>query len=407
MSSGVYLVRVGTVLSAVGNGASGSVLLLFLASSMPAQLVAVPILFLSVGLSFGYLFCGPLVDSRHPLVVLVVGDVLRFVATAAIPFFLVTDHLLVVPLAVSCLVNGAMAAVSQTTLSALWADLAPAGRLRETLATNALLNRTGLAVGGGVGGILAGTGLFAFAIWLDAATFLLSAALWLVLLVTKSVGFVQPVERPTTKANPFSEVLASARLLRQTPWLFRYFLFTAIASIPGQIASTTAGPSALASMSPTQLAIWAAAPSWVLLAGNLLARLAHRIPLPGLVLVTSQSLIPIGQTLTVASSTAWGAIAFSSLGRFLEAVSQPSLNAYIGVNFPTGQRARVYAMTKGANSILAPLGLVATYWLLGGFSTTSVLMISGTTCATLVLLSLLTPGITKLEVQKVDNSIPE
>ena len=72
MSSGVYLVRVGTVLSAVGNGASGSVLLLFLASSMPAQLVAVPILFLSVGLSFGYLFCGPLVDSRHPLVVLVV-----------------------------------------------------------------------------------------------------------------------------------------------------------------------------------------------------------------------------------------------------------------------------------------------------------------------------------------------
>lgn len=341
-------IRTVTLITSVGNGLTGAALVFFLAHRLPATQVAYPLFFLTLGLSLAVLLLSPLTDRYSRPKVAAISDIIRMVATGALA---VTDWFPAICLAF--FLNGLMATLNQPAVTAVWSDLATGSDHRRKLfATNAALNRTGLAAGGLFGGVVVMSQTYALGFALDAATFLISAIAWWWL------HRRHPQLRGTPAPRTGFSLKGSWAVIAPVPWLVVYVLSQIVAALPLQVLSVSVPVVITTTLSPTMQGLWAALPSWLLLAGNIVGRVLPRIPAPGLLLAGAGALMAVAYGAIVAPHLVWLAITSMAVGRVMQAVAMPALHAWVGTHVEPHNQGKAFSLSSSAGTILGPVGVL-------------------------------------------------
>lgn len=384
-------IRAVTLVTSVGNGLTGAALVFYLVHRLPAHLVAYPLFFLALGLSLAVVFLSPLTDRFSRPQVAGLSDLVRMVATAALA---VTDWFPLVCLAF--FLNGLMSTVNRPAVTAVWSDLATdAEHRRKLFATNAALNRTGLALGGALGGLVVMGQHWPLGFWLDAATFALSGGFWLWL--HRAHPELRGPQTSTTEVtlSPLrldKSLRTSWAVIAPIPWLAVYVLSQVVMALPLQVLSVSTPVVIATTLSPTMQGLWAALPSWLLLAGNILGRLLPRIPAPGLLLALSGALMAGASGAVVLPQLVWVAIAAMAAGRILNAVAMPALNAWVGTAIDPKDQGKAFALSTDASTILGPVGILLAAPLVATFDPTTVTLTAAALATAMALSPLMVGG---------------
>lgn len=343
-----------------------------------------------------------LVDAVSRPRVIWVSDFVRFVATGALAL---TGNYAAICLAF--LLNGLMASLARPALSTVWSQLTEsADERRKVFATNAMLNRCGLAAGGFVGGICVATQSYALGFGIDAVTFLISALFW-VYVDRKHAE----LHGEKDKTQPIGRLIASMlrvdisfkkswSVIAVLPWLSVYVITEIIAAIPLQIISVSAPIAMVNTMSPKVLGLWAALPSWLLLAGNVIARLSPKIPVPGILMATGGAIMALAYLLAMYSHLVWIAIAAMAIGRLIDAWSSPAFNAWVGTYFSPKDQGKAFAFSADAGLLLGPIGILIAAPLVAVFPASTVTVVAALIAAVLALVPLLFKGFANLRPEK-------
>jgi hypothetical protein len=309
------------------------------------------------------------------------------------------------------LCNGVLGAVASPAVSVLWSSMCEGFNRRKVFATNAAVNRTGLALGALAGAVLIANNLFLFGFVLDAISFVLAAIVWLMcgrqLHLDARLGVspgngqksgvqeggVQEASKVPLVKRMFTGI---GMVMRQNTWLGVYFMVLVVSAIPAQLAVNAALPNTLVQEYSAQDAAWfSAIPAWVLLAGNLYARWRPSPRHPGLWLVCADIGLYAAYVALGLTQPMWFALTLLCLGRFAGAVGTPHLNAYISLEFSAHEQATVYAISDGSRAFLAPLGALVGSIALNYVSAPVLLAVSGALCVVLALVVLCTPGMSR------------
>ena len=297
-----------------------------------------------------------------------------------------------------------MAGLYSPALLAIWGDLIGlrGWDSRTVFATNALLNRIGLAGGGLVGGVLIANHAFAFGFGIDGLTFIVSAVYWL--LTYSGVQAARESTGSGHKASPshagfkaivsryVESMVSSWRLIRVVPWLCIYVIAQVVMALPSEVLGVAAPTVMVHTMSGAQLGLWAALPSWILLGGNVIARIHPHLKYPGYLLAASDLFLALAYVLVLRGSTIWLAIGAVCLGRLAQAQSSSSLSAYVADNYGKGKRGRVFALSSNGGQILAPLGALLANPCIALFGAPAAVLVCGIAVMVISLTPLTRPG---------------
>ncbi|MEU4340049.1 hypothetical protein AB0H00_02090 [Nocardia sp. NPDC023852] len=172
--------RVAGFTSAFGNGATGVALPIVLASSFSGWQVGAVLAALRLGMSYSFARGGVEADRAHRVRQMIFFDCVRAAATAGIAVATLVPTSSGWLLAAACsLANGISVGFYRPALSAYWTDILDQDTRRSGLASNALINRTGLAVGAATAGFLVAAQVSIWVLVVDAVTFVVSTPRWL------------------------------------------------------------------------------------------------------------------------------------------------------------------------------------------------------------------------------------
>ncbi|MBP3089300.1 MFS transporter [Corynebacterium sp. sy017] len=396
-------IRANAMLTNFGNGLTGAILVFYLLDVTSQHGIVLPLFFLSLGLSLSVAFLAPLVDRIARPRIAWVSELCRMIATAALAFG--HNYILI---CTAFFINGIMACLYRPAVSAIWAQLTnDVAQRSQVFATNAMLSRIGLALGGGLGGVIVTQHSYRCGFAIDVVTFLCSALFW---------AYVDRKHQELHGVHDHGESMRtllgnalridrsfqqSWAVIAQVRWLSAYVLVGIIAAVPLQIVSTSAPIVMVDTFSPAVLGLWAALPSWLLLLGNIITRLVKNIPIPGFFLAGSQVLMAVSYIFAMFHPLIWFALVFMSLGRVTNALAQPVFNAWVASHFPAEQRGKAFAFAADANLMLGPLGLLLAYPIIAAFPAQHVTIVMAAGAAICYLIPLLIPGFIQLKAQKI------
>lgn len=154
------------------NGATGVALPIVLALSFDGWQVGAVLAALGLGMMYSFARGGVEADRSHRVHQMIFFDVVRAAATAAIAAAtLLPAATGWLPAAVCALINGVSVGFYRPALAAYWSDVLEPETRRAGLASNALINRTGLAVGAATAGVFVAAHASVWVLVVDAATF--------------------------------------------------------------------------------------------------------------------------------------------------------------------------------------------------------------------------------------------
>jgi hypothetical protein len=364
--------RAAGVAAAIGNGLTGVVLPLTLASVLEPTAVAVALAGMGIGMMLSFARGGSAADVSNRVHTMVRTDLVRAamniivaLGLAGATWAVLPPVALVVIVTIGCLGNGLMAGYFRPAQASLWASLIGRDRLQRELQINSMLNRSGLALGAAAGGILItfDSGIWGF--YVDALSFLITAAL------VRSIVDPRP-KAAGTESGLVSRLLENVKrtlridrewrqiivLTRRSTWMRFWFLCSLGASWTAA-ASTVAAPVVLvADYTSFEAGLFQTIRVFALLAGALLTLVLSRIVLAGFLdawsgMGSALANLAIGVGMPAAIPTTVSGSAY-----FAQALSAPSMSTYVGHHFPEDERGRIYAAVQGVSTVLSPLGML-------------------------------------------------
>ncbi|MBZ8177967.1 hypothetical protein GSS88_09240 [Corynebacterium sp. 3HC-13] len=139
-SRDLYRLRWASIIGSFGNGLTGVVLTIAVASSLGGTGTSVALTSLAVGMLLSFAAGGVHADHGSRVGILVKSDLLRGIANLLVLAGILVDNYASLPLILlGCFTNGMCAGYFRPALASLWAELVPASRLKDVLATNFLL----------------------------------------------------------------------------------------------------------------------------------------------------------------------------------------------------------------------------------------------------------------------------
>ncbi|MBF6475466.1 MULTISPECIES: MFS transporter [Nocardia] len=363
--------RIAGFTSAFGNGATGVALPLVLALTFTGWQVGVVLAALGLGMMYSFARGGVEADRSHRVHQMIFFDVLRAIATAAIAAAtLLPTSTGWMPAAVCALINGVSVGFYRPALGAYWTDVLDPETRRAGLASNALINRTGLAIGAATAGLFVAAHISVWVLVLDAVTFAFGALI--------CIGLPEVAERSDQKMMDLRlfrirrtkefDLLANWRTIYTTlatyPWLRAVISTSIMSSLFLSICQVAAPLVLVERYSGTEIALIQSLPVVLLFAGNLAARIGDP-PMPGAWLATSLITKPLSYIAIGLHLPAPVPAALASASSFTDAVNGPRLANTIAEGFPSAERGKVFGAQQGSGSLLSPVGL-----LVAGLATT-------------------------------------
>ncbi|WP_406267647.1 MFS transporter [Nocardia sp. NBC_00881] len=357
--------RVAGFTSAFGNGATGVALPIVLASSFSGWQVGAVLAALGLGMSYSFARGGVEADRAHRVRQMIFFDCVRAAATAGIAIATLVPTSSGWLLAAACsLANGISVGFYRPALSAYWTDILDQDTRRSGLASNALINRTGLAVGAATAGVLVAAQVSIWVLVVDAVTFVAGAAICVGLPEIEGRAdkkIVYPGQLRIRRVKEF-DLVANWKLIYATvatlPWL-RSVISTSIVSSLFLAMCQVAAPLALVELySPGQIGLIQSLPVLFLFAGNLVARFVDP-PVPGAWLATGLVTKPLSYAAIGCHLPALIPSALACGSSFSDSVNGPRLANTIAEGFPSADRGKVFAAQQGSGSLLSPVGLIS------------------------------------------------
>ncbi|WP_158520401.1 MFS transporter [Bombiscardovia coagulans] len=390
-------IRIASFISHLGNGVSSALILLYLANRYSVKFVPIPTASMLLATSIGAICASMLISRFGALKVIIFGygalalDLLSLSMSA----YRGADQITIIFLFT---LNGFAAGVTMAPVSVMWSHLGTAGDRTKVFATNAMLNRLGIALGSLVGGFLIGLGNYAIGFLIDAISFFGATIAWSSCRqALREVGHNN--QNRTHRYwhnwhNCLISTLRSWQVATQYRWLFCYLVAITISAVPLELASSAGVPTILTQMYTQQEAgLWAAIPAWALLAGNIVARLYPHIHYPGLALLLGDCCVSVAFLALSIHLNIAIAVAVFSIGRFSLSIGTPHLQAFIGDHFQAHDQTTMYALLDGSRTFLGPLGLFSGYYLLSITSASSILLCCSVICIVVTAFLAFVPGI--------------
>ncbi|MEU7630424.1 MFS transporter [Nocardia sp. NPDC049220] len=370
-SKTVPRLRIAGFTSAFGNGATGVALPIVLAVTFTGWQVGAVLAALGLGMMYSFARGGIEADRSHRVHQMIFFDVARAAATAAIAAATLLPAATGWVLAAVCaLINGVSVGFYRPALAAYWADVLDPPTRRAGLASNALINRTGLAVGAATAGVFVAAHASVWVLVVDAATFAFGALI--------CVGLAEIADRANQKMMDLRQsrirrtkefdLAANWRTIYTTlaiyPWLRSVISTSILGSLFLAVCQVAAPLVLVEHYSGTEIALVQSLPVAFLFAGNLVARIGDP-PVPGAWLATSLITKPLSYLVIALHLPAAIPAALASTSSLTDAVNGPRLANTIAEGFHSADRGKVFGAQQGAGSLLAPIGL-----LLAGLATT-------------------------------------
>lgn len=320
---------------------------------------------------------------------MIVFDSVRAFATGAIAVAaLMSSSAGWVLAAVCALINGVSVGFYLPALAAYWTDILDPDVRRVGLASNALINRTGLAVGATLAGVFVAAQASVWVLVIDAITFALGAAICVGVpevdgrMNEKVMDFTQFRIRRTREFDLAANWRTVYTTLAVHPWL-RSVISTSIVSSLFLAICQVAAPLALVKLySPTHIALIQSLPVVLLFAGNLVAR-AIDPPVPGAWLAAGLVAKPLSYAAIGLHLSTPIPSALACTAAFTDSVNGPRLANTIAEGFPATDRGKVFAAQQGSGSLLAPIGLIPAGVLIV-FASPELLLLSSAAALTLL-----------------------
>ena len=406
----IVRLRISGFVAAVGNGLTGVVLTIVLAQSLASWAVGLALAALSIGMLESFAAGGAYADRANRAHAMVRTDLVRAMMNLmVVGGCFSSDPWSIVMVCFGCLGNGLMAGYFRPAQSSLWASLVDTTELTKALATNSFLNRIGLAVGGGIGGILIGYRLGWLGLVLDALTFLATA--WLVMPVPD-----QRVMRSSQRSKMINVLTlstfkaAAARLridrdwmqiftlTRKSPWMRLWLSCNIVASALTGLVGVVIPTVLIHTYDAQGIGLFQGVGVFALLLGSFITLLFHKLPLAGFMDAWGSA----GQAVAYimvgcgAPSTASAAIRFTSYCS--QSLSSAQFGAYVATQYKEEERGRIYAAQLGASSVLAPVGMLAGSLMVGLFDPHVTLIAAAVAAGVLELLPLTNPAYWRLSL---------
>lgn len=360
---------------------------------------------LGIAMSFSFLAGGALAQSLHRIHMMVGSDLSRAIATMA---FVVGPIVLHGPsevwiVAVASLINGVAVGFFRPAEASLWPEIVPSDDLQKTLATNALLSRSGLIVGTSLGGLLIAIKDAQLGLLIDSGTFVLSAIiLWGCSDSTRQrSASMASVLRTSIRAwNIPGNLRETFRLAGRYRWLRRLLVGSNLFSLAQAAAGIVLPVYLISKFSSTAVGVYQAMPSFCLIGGSLLARNV-RFRMPGLIYALGPCSMAVAWILAAVLNTSAVPIAVLGVGFVCQSWAEPMWAKALADGYLSSERARMFAAMQASSLTLAPLGAVVAGSLLAIGSTGTSVIVLGAFGALTALLPLTVRGSLRMPTVKV------
>lgn len=333
---------------------------------------------------------------------IVVSDISRFFMNVVIVGALVLGEVLpwhMMLAVLGCFGNGLAAGFFRPSHASLWADLTEGRDRQKALATNSLLSRSGLAVGAAVGGLGLAFSLAAWVLLMDAATFLLTAML--VIVVPEPKRSIEESHRERSLLGSLNVPrlwLDMMQIIGASTWLKRWFVCNVFGACVAQIGSVALPVHVAEHWDGSWQGAYYAVPVVLLVVGGIIARLIPLRRFSGFLDVWGRAGRSIAFVIVALGiSPLWATMA-KATASLTESMSAPSMATFIAEQFPAHERGRVFGAQMGVNSVLGPVGMLAAGPLLVFFSSQTVLVTVGLIGLVLVCIPLLDKGYWSMSV---------
>lgn len=365
----LLLLRATGAIGAFGNGLTGVVLPVALALHLSTTGTGIALFGLSLGMLCSFASGGISADRYDRVKILKLSDISRALANLLVIAGLLSTSTTGIFLAfLGCLCNGYCAGFFRPASASLWASVVPHQKLKNILASNAVINRVCLAAGGSLGGLLLAWEFSVYGLLVDALTFLITALLISIFGRCIDLGSAVNHNLSEQRASTFSRLFACLHVINQWSqllqitrryrWLHLWTWCNICSSLLNGLISVALPLSLVELYSSEEIGVFQSVSVIAVLIGSVLARIVLNIVFPGIIqafgsLATAASYLFVGLGFNMMAATL-----LRGTGYVGASLVQPSFAEFVTTGFSDEYRGKVFAIQQGVSSVLSPVGML-------------------------------------------------